>query len=38
MNVNVEDWYGKYPSNAVTDTTGPSSGESKVSRGGDCES
>jgi formylglycine-generating enzyme required for sulfatase activity/GH43 family beta-xylosidase len=29
-----QDWYGSYPSGAVTDPTGPSSGSEKVSRGG----
>lgn len=30
----VEDWYGAYPSGAVTDPTGPSSGTSRTYRGG----
>ena len=30
----VEDWYGAYPSEAVTDPTGPASGSSRVLRGG----
>ncbi len=38
MSGNVEewcsDWYGSYPSNAVTDPTGPSSGLYRVLRGG----
>jgi len=29
-----QDWHGKYPSGPVTDPTGPSSGSSRVSRGG----
>jgi len=33
-----EDWYDKYPSNAVTDPTGPSSGSAKVFRGGSIHS
>ena len=35
-NVNewCEDWYGDYPSSAVTDPTGPSSGSRRVIRGG----
>ncbi len=28
------DWYGRYPSGAVTDPTGPSTGRSRVHRGG----
>jgi len=30
----VQDWYGNYPSGAVTDPTGPSSGSDRVLRGG----
>ena len=30
----VQDWYGSYPSGAVTDPTGPSSGSFRVFRGG----
>lgn len=30
----VQDWYGDYPSGSVTDPTGPSSGSSRVIRGG----
>ncbi len=30
----VQDWYGDYPSGIVTDPTGPSSGASRVRRGG----
>ena len=30
----VWDWYGDYPSSAVTDPTGPSRGSHRVSRGG----
>ncbi len=30
----VGDWYGSYPSGAVTDPTGPSSGPGRVTRGG----
>jgi formylglycine-generating enzyme required for sulfatase activity len=29
-----EDWYGDYPTSAVTDPTGPASGDTKVLRGG----
>jgi formylglycine-generating enzyme required for sulfatase activity len=29
-----QDWYGSYPSSAVIDPTGPSSGEERVGRGG----
>ena len=29
-----QDWYGDYPSGAVTDPTGPSSGSFRVIRGG----
>ena len=29
-----QDWYGNYPSGSVTDPTGPSSGSSRVGRGG----
>ena len=28
------DWYGNYPGGSVADPTGPSSGSSRVSRGG----
>jgi len=31
----VQDWYGEYPSEPVTDPTGPPSGEQIISRGGD---
>ncbi len=30
----VADWYGSYPSSAVTDPPGPSSGSRRVIRGG----
>ena len=30
----VQDWYGDYPSNAVTDPTGARSGSRRVRRGG----
>ena len=30
----VEDWYGAYPTGNVTDPTGPSSGSSRIMRGG----
>ncbi len=30
----VQDWFGSYPTSAVTDPTGPSSGSDRVSRGG----
>ncbi len=30
----VQDWYGSYPSGAVTDPEGPSSGSDRVVRGG----
>ena len=30
----VQDWYGNYPSGSVTDPAGPSSGSSRVNRGG----
>jgi formylglycine-generating enzyme required for sulfatase activity len=30
----VRDWYGNYSSSSVTDPKGPSSGSSRVSRGG----
>jgi formylglycine-generating enzyme required for sulfatase activity len=30
----VQDWYGDYPKNAVTSSTGPSGGERRVVRGG----
>ncbi len=33
-----EDWYGDYPSDSVTDPTGPSSGTQKISRGGSWRS
>jgi formylglycine-generating enzyme len=29
-----QDWYGEYPSGSLTDPTGPSSGASRVGRGG----
>ncbi|MEA2060752.1 MAG: SUMF1/EgtB/PvdO family nonheme iron enzyme [Thermodesulfobacteriota bacterium] len=29
-----QDWYGDYPSNAVTDPRGPSEGSNRVIRGG----
>jgi formylglycine-generating enzyme required for sulfatase activity len=29
-----QDWYGAYPTGAVTDPTGPSSGSARVLRGG----
>ena len=29
-----QDWYGEYPSSAATDPTGPTSGSTRVSRGG----
>ena len=29
-----QDWYGSYPSGSTTDPTGPSSGSSRVIRGG----
>jgi len=29
-----QDWYGDYPSEHVTDPTGPSSGDGRVVRGG----
>jgi len=32
------DWYGDYPSGSVTDSKGPSSGKSRVSRGGSWNS
>ena len=30
------DWYGDYPSGAVTDSEGPASGSARVMRGGSC--
>ena len=30
----VEDWFGDYPSGAVTDPTGPATGSARVNRGG----
>ena len=30
------DWYGKYNSRAQTDPTGPTTGDSRVQRGGSC--
>ena len=32
----VEDWYGAYPTDAVTDPRGPAGGEYRVKRGGSC--
>jgi formylglycine-generating enzyme required for sulfatase activity len=32
----VEDWYGKYPAEPVTDPTGPPLGADRVLRGGSC--
>ncbi len=32
------DWYGDYPTSAVTDPTGPMTGTSRVLRGGSCDS
>ena len=31
-----EDWYGAYPTDAVTDPRGPADGEYRVKRGGSC--
>ena len=31
-----EDWYGAYPTDAVTDPRGPAGGEYRVKRGGSC--